>query len=105
MEQKKSIAPTVVIILVFLLAFGGMWVSMPMKFVLSMHTGTPNDSVFTIIDPDKMNIPENQLHFRWAIAEIKGRIAVLGSIIFIYLCTVYFYVRYRDAANKRIISK
>jgi hypothetical protein len=99
MKNRKSFAPTVVIILVFLLALGGIWASMPMKFIWHLHTGTPKDSIFTLIDPDKMEVSDNELHFQWGIAEIKARSAVLGSILLLYLLIIYFYTKYRKTAN------
>ena len=100
MQNRKSIATTVVIILVIMHALGGMWAWMPMKFTWHLHTGSPKDSIFTLIDPDKMEVPDNELHFQWGIAEMKARGAVLGSIILLYLLIIYFYSKYRKTANQ-----
>ena len=45
---------------------------MPMIYLCDLHSGSPHDTIFSIIDPDKIGT-ENELHFEWAIAQIKAR--------------------------------
>lgn len=84
--------------MVFLIAFGGMWVSMPMIYLCDLHSGSPHDTIiFSIIDPYTMDLPGNEFHFEWAIAEIRARLTALCFISALYFCGLYFYKRYREA--------
>jgi amino acid transporter len=100
MKNRESIAPIVVIILIILIAFGGIWSFTPMQFTCHLHAGSPENTIVTLIDPDKMDVPVNELHFQWAIAELKARILLMSSIVILFILIVYYYTKYERIGGR-----
>ncbi|MCP4688511.1 MAG: hypothetical protein GY859_10690 [Desulfobacterales bacterium] len=92
--ESKTLLSVTIFILV--LAFGSMWAIMPFQYLCSFNTSSPKDAVFTIVNIDEMNVPENEALFYWVAAEIKARIAAFALFMILYLVGSWIYEKRKE---------
>lgn len=83
--MKKSNWVIFLILLVFIIGLGSLWVSLPMRYICPMHMASIYDCKFSLINPKDLNFPEEEIPIEWVISETKARAIAVGFVIVSYV--------------------
>ena len=100
--MKKSKLGIFLIVLVFIIGFGSLWASLPIRYICPMRMGSIYDCQFSLINPNDLNSSEDETPIQWVILETKTRVIAVGIVIVCYIIAgIVFFINRTDRLNQK----